>query len=164
LSSEAKENTKPTEIAMFSQFSVHGEYLIFESRRSPPSRFSECLHRFSGFPLAETSRANLETSTHSNQSRIKSVKGGWRMQKAETTMTRRLAPNPITSRVGTGSNIASCGAALHNAPSMEAEVAATMGSRNRACHEPLHPNKTTDPGARDFDLSVELFQTGMQAA
>jgi hypothetical protein len=39
-----------------------------------------------------------------------------------------------------------------------------MGRRNRACHEPLHPNKTADPEARDFDLSVELFQASMRAA
>jgi hypothetical protein len=36
--------------------------------------------------------------------------------------------------------------------------------RNRACHEPLHPNKTTDPEACDFDRSVELHQAGARAA
>jgi hypothetical protein len=53
---------------------------------------------------------------------------------------------------------------MYNIPSMETQVAALMGWRNCAFHEPLYPNKTTDPEARDFDRSVELFQAGIRAA
>jgi hypothetical protein len=49
-------------------------------------------------------------------------------------------------------------------PSMEAQAAAVMAWRNHAYHEPLYPNKTTDPEARDFDRSVELFRAGVRAA
>jgi hypothetical protein len=36
--------------------------------------------------------------------------------------------------------------------------------RDRTHHEPLYPNETTDPEARDFDRSVELFRAGIRAA
>lgn len=35
--------------------------------------------------------------------------------------------------------------------------------RERALHRPLYPSKTTDPEARDFDRSVELFREGVRA-
>ena len=55
-------------------------------------------------------------------------------------------------------------AAMSEPPSMEARATVTVGWRDRACHEPMRPNKMMDPETHDCDRSVELLQAGVRAA